>query len=76
MPGKSSRGAYQKLAEKKAEIGKRAAECRVAATLRFYASKLPEPLKESSVCDGKNVFLKEKRRLISEGNDATKMEEK
>ena len=34
--GKSSQGAYQKLsAEKKAEVGKRAAECGVAATLRF-----------------------------------------
>ena len=35
--------------EKKAEIGKRAAEHGVLATVRYYASRLPEPLKESSV---------------------------
>ena len=62
--GRGSRGAYQKVsAEKKVEIGKRAAECGVAATIRFDASKLPEPLKES--CDWRNAFLKERKRLIS-----------
>jgi len=35
--------------EKKAEIGKRAAEHGVLATVRYYASRLPEPLEESSV---------------------------
>ena len=41
----ATRGVYQKLsAEKKAEIGKRAAEHGVIATVQYYASKLPEPL--------------------------------
>ena len=61
---RGSRGAYQEVsAEKKAEIGKRAAECGVAATFRFYALILLEPLKESSVRDWRNAFLKEKKRL-------------
>ena len=50
-------GAYQKLsADKKAEIGKKAAETRVSATVRYYASKIPETLKESSVRDWKMPF--------------------
>ena len=60
----ATRGVYQKLsAEKKAEIGKRAAEHGVITTVRYYASKLPEPLKESSVWTWKNVYTKEKQRL-------------
>ena len=43
----STRGTYLKMSsEKKAEI---AAEHGVLATVRYYASRLPEPLKESSV---------------------------
>ena len=39
---RATRGTYQKLsAEKKTEIGKKAAECGASATLRFYSSKLP-----------------------------------
>jgi len=46
----STRGTYLKMSsEKKAEIGKQAAEHGVLATVRYYASRLPEPLKESSV---------------------------
>ena len=67
---------YQKLsAEKKAEIGKRAAEHGVITTVRYYASKLPEPLKESSVWTWKNVYTKEKQRLRKEGKDSTTIEE-
>ena len=47
---KAVRGTYLKIsAEKKAEIGQRAAEHGVLATVRYYATKLPVPLKESSV---------------------------
>ena len=64
---------YQKLsAERKAEIGKRAAEHRVITTVRYYASKL---LKESSVRTWKNVYTKEKQRLRKEGKDSTTIEE-
>ena len=46
----STRGTYLKMSsEKKAEIGKRAAEHGVLATAHYYTSRLPEPLKESSV---------------------------
>jgi len=39
----STRGTYLKMSsEKKAEIGKRAAEHGVLATVRYYASRLPE----------------------------------
>jgi len=67
----TKRGVYQKLsAEKKAEIGKRAAEHGVTVTVQYYASKLPEHLKESSVRTWKNVHTKEKQRL-KEGKDST-----
>ena len=47
---KAVRGMYLKIsAEKKAEIGQRAAEHGVLAMVRYYAMKLPVPLKESSV---------------------------
>ena len=72
----ANRGVYQKLsAEKKAEIGKRAAEHGVMGTVRYYTSKLPEPLKESSVRTWKNVYTKEKQRLRKEGKDSTTIEE-
>ena len=49
------RGSYQKLtAEKRAEIGRRAAEHGVVSTVRYYTSKLPEELKESSVRTWRN----------------------
>ncbi len=66
----AKRGAYQRIsAEKKAEIGKMASSFGVSATLRFYASRLPQPLKESSVRDWKNAFVREKKRLRTEGKD-------
>ena len=72
----TTRGVYQKLsAGKNAEIGKRAPEHGVIATVRYYASKLPEPLKESSVRTWKNVYTKEKQRLRKEGKDSTTIEE-
>ncbi len=46
-------------AEKKAEIGQRAAEHGIASTVRFYAGKLPETLKESSVRTWRNVYFTE-----------------
>ena len=43
---KAVRGTYLKIsAEKKAEVGQRAAEHGVLATVRYYATKLPVPLK-------------------------------
>ena len=71
-----ARRAYQKLsADKKAEIGEKAAETGVSATVRYYASKIPEPLKESSVRGWKNAFLREKKRLRSEGKQGTEIKE-
>ena len=68
----AKRGVYQKLsAEKKAEIGKRAAEHGVIGTVRYYTSKLPESLNERSVWTWKNVYTKEKQRLRKEGKDST-----
>ena len=44
----------------KAEIGRRAAEHSVAATVRFYAQKLPDHvLKESSVRTRRNAYTRE-----------------
>ncbi len=72
----AKRGTYMLIsAQKKAEIGRKAAEYGVTATVRFYASKLPDPLKESSVRDWKNAFLKEKKRLRSEGKEDTEIDE-
>ena len=45
----STRGTYLKMSSEKAEIGKRAAQHGVLATVRYYASRLPEPLEERSV---------------------------
>ena len=61
--------------EKKAEIGKRAAEHGVLATVRYYASKLPEPLKESSVRTWKNAYTAQLQRLRKEGKDSPMVEE-
>ncbi len=48
---KAVRGTYLKIsAEKKAEIGQRAAEHGVLATVQYYATRLPVPLKES-ICE-------------------------
>ena len=65
---RATQGTYQKLsAEKEAETGEKAAECGVSATLWFYSSKLPEPLKESSVWDWRNTYLREVKRLKAKG---------
>ena len=69
------RGTYLKLsAEKKAEIGQRAAEHGVLATVRFYATKLPVPLKESSVRIWKNAYTAQLHRLRQDGKDNAKFE--
>ena len=49
--------------EKKAEIGKLAAEHGVLATVSYYASRLPEPLKESSVRTWKNAYTAQLREI-------------
>ena len=70
------RGAYLKMsAEKKAEIGKRAAEHGVLATVHYYASKLPDPLKESSVRTWKNAYTAQLLRLRKEGKDSPMVKE-
>ena len=67
---------YQKLsAEKKAEIGRRAAKHGVITTVRYYASKFPEPVKESSVRTWKNMYTKEKQRLRKEGKHSTTIDD-
>ncbi len=54
---KAVRGTYLKIsAEKKAEIGQRAVEHGVLATVRYYATRLPVPLKESTVRTWKNAY--------------------
>ncbi len=54
---KAVRGTYLKIgAEKKAEIGQRAAEHGVLVTVRYYATRLPVPLKESTVRTWKNAY--------------------
>ena len=64
------RGTYQKMSsQKKAEIGKQAAEHRGLATVHYYTTKLPEPLKESSVCNWKNAYTAQLQRLRMEGKD-------
>ena len=50
-------------------------EYTVIATVWYYTSKLPEPLKESSVWTWKNVYTKEKQRLRKEGKNSTTIEE-
>ena len=70
------RGTYLKIsAEMKAEIGQRAAEHtdRVLATVRYYATKLPVPLKESSVRTWKNAYTAQLRRLRQDGKDNPKV---
>ena len=53
---KAVRGLYLKIsAEKKAEIGQIVAGHGVLATVRYYATKLPVPLKESLVRTWKNA---------------------
>ena len=62
------RGTYLKMsAEKKAEIGRRAAEHGVLATVRYYATRLPVPLKESSVRTWKNAYRAELCQLRQDG---------
>jgi len=61
--------------EKKAEIGKRAAEHGVLATVHYYASRLPEPLKESSVRTWKNAYTAQLQKQRREGKYSPKVEE-
>ena len=69
------RGPYQKLSgPKRAEIGRRAAEHGVASTVRYYAGKLPEELKESSVRTWKKLYIAElekKKRNCKSGDNLT-----
>ena len=72
---KAVRGTYLKIsAEKKAEIGQHAAEHGVLATVRYYATKLPVPLKESSVRTWKNAYTAQLCRLRHDGKDNPKVE--
>ena len=72
----TARGAYLKMSgEMKAQIGKRAAEHGVLATIRYYATRLPCHLKESTVRTWKNAYLAQLRRLRSEGKDNTTVQE-
>lgn len=49
------------------QTGKRAAEHGVLATVHYYATKFPEPLKEESlVRTWKNAYTAELRYLLSE----------
>lgn len=48
-------GTYLKMSVEKAKTGKRAAEHGVLATVHYYATKFPEPLKESLVRTWKNA---------------------
>ena len=69
---KAVRGTYLKIsAEKKAEIRQRAAEHGVLATVRYYATKLPVPLKESLVRTWKNAYTAQLRRLRRDGTGKT-----
>ena len=58
------------------EIGKRAAEHDVTASLRYYAKKYPElPLKETSVRRFKNLYQAECKRQASIDPSAVPTEE-
>lgn len=74
-----TRGTYTKFTpERKAEIGKRAAEHGVAATVRYYEKRFPG-IKESSVRTWKNVYTSEigkRRREGSEDFTVQKLPEK
>ena len=68
-------GTYLKIsAEKKAEIRLHAAEHGVLAMVRYYATKLPVPLKESSVRTWENAYTAQLRRLRQDGKDNPKVE--
>ena len=55
-----TRGPYSRYsAEKRAEIARRAAEHGVASTVHYYAGKLSDPLKESSVRTWRNAYIAE-----------------
>ena len=63
------RGTYAKLtADKKAEIGKRAAEHGVAATIRYYNNHSIE-VKVSSVRTWRNAYTSEIRKRWREGSE-------
>ena len=72
---KAIRGTYLKIsAEKKAGIGERTAEHGVLAMVRYYVTKLPVPLKESSVRTWKNAYTAQLHRLRLDGKDNPKVE--
>ena len=56
-------------------VGKQAAEHGVLATVCYYTTKLPEPLKESLMCHWKNAYIAQLQRLRKEGKDNQKVEE-
>ena len=71
---KAARGTNLKSSpKKKAEIGKHAAEHGVLATIRYCATKLPVPLKESSVRNWKDTYTAELRRLRQKRKDDAKV---
>ena len=72
LQGTTGRGTYLKINEQmKAEIGRKAAEHGVLATVRYYATKLPDPLKESSVRTWKKAYIAELRRVRTQENTDT-----
>ena len=64
------RGQYAKFTpQQKAEIGRRAAEHGVAATVRYYEGKFPQAVKESSVRTWRNAYTLEIRKRRREGSE-------
>ena len=67
---KKTRGPYGRVsAEKKAEIGRRAAEHSVASTVHYYARKFPDPLKESNIHTWRNTYIIELEKKKRESKD-------
>ena len=71
-PTDKKRGSYQKLSEeKKAEVGRYAAENGVAAAVRHFAKELPKSLNESTVRGMKRRYLEELSRKRKAGENPT-----
>ena len=65
-----SRGPYTKFTpEEKAEIGKRAAEHGVAATVRYYKKRYSQGIKESSVRTWRKAYTSEVTKRRREGSE-------
>ncbi len=67
----TKRGSYVKFTpEQKAEVGKRAAEHGVAATVRYFGKRFPG-LKESSVRTWRNAYTLEIKKRRREGRSCS-----